>query len=262
EPMLLVKFLDSAIRLHFQCHPSREFAQRFLNSPSGKTEAYHILGVRDGVTTPYFYMGFQNPPSRDELRRWIETQDTAAMERCFEKIPVSIGDTFLIPGGFPHALGEGVFMIEIQEPTDFAVRYEFERGGYVLPEAARFMGRGMDFGLSLINFERIPRATIERDYRCRPRLVRDLGAGSHQDELIGPAQTPCFRVLKTRLVAPATRSEASFHIGIVTAGECAVSVGRETHQLRCYDKFFCPAGLAIRYEPAQECEILECLPPF
>lgn len=262
EPMLLVKFLDSAIRLHFQCHPSREFAQKYLNSPSGKTEAYHILGVRDGVTAPYFYMGFQNPPSRDELRRWIETQDTAAMERCFEKIPVSIGDTFLIPGGFPHALGEGVFMIEIQEPTDFAVRYEFERGGYVLPEAARFMGRGMDFGLSLINFDRIPRETVERDYRCLPRLLRDLGGGSQQSELIGPAQTPCFRVMKTRLAAPASKCETGFHIGIVTDGACAISAGGETHMLRCYDKFFCPAGLALRYEPSPTCEILECLPPL
>jgi mannose-6-phosphate isomerase len=262
EPMLLVKFLDSAIRLHFQCHPSREFAQKFLNSPSGKTEAYHILGVRDGVTEPYFYMGFQNPPSREELRRWIETQDTVAMERCFEKIPVSVGDTFLIPGGFPHALGGGVFMIEIQEPTDFAVRYEFERGGYVLPEAARFMGRGMDFGLSLINFDRVPRETVERDYRCRPRLLRELGGGSQQDGLIGPAQTPCFRVMKTRLAAPAVKGEESFHIGIVTDGACTISAGGETHMLRRYDKFFCPAGLALCYEPAPSCEILECLPPL
>jgi mannose-6-phosphate isomerase len=262
EPMLLVKFLDSSIRLHFQCHPSREFAQKFLNSPSGKTEAYHILGVRDGVTEPYFYMGFQNPPSHADLRLWIETQDTAAMEHCFEKIPVSIGDTFLIPGGFPHALGEGVFMIEIQEPTDFAVRYEFERGGYVLPEAARFMGRGMDFGLSLINFDRVPRETIERSYRCRPRHARDLGGDSQQDELIGPAQTPCFRVMRTRLAAAAVKSESSFHIGIVTEGACKISAGGETHLLHRYDKFFCPAGLALRYEPAPSCEILECFPPL
>jgi mannose-6-phosphate isomerase len=262
EPMLLVKFLDSAIRLHFQCHPSRDFARKFLNSPSGKTEAYHILGVRDGVTAPYFYMGFQNPPSRDDLRRWIETQDTAAMERCFEKIPVSIGDTFLIPGGFPHALGEGVFMIEIQEPTDFAVRYEFDRGGYVLPEAARFMGRDVDFGLSLINFDRVPIETVEREYHCQPTLLSDLGFGSHQFELIGPAQTRCFRVHKTRLVAPAAKSEESFHIGIVTTGACSIEVGGETHSVRRFDKFFCPAGLALHYEPSPDCEILECLPPL
>jgi len=260
-PMLLVKFLDSAIRLHFQCHPSRAFAQQHLNSPSGKTEAYHILGVRDGVTEPYFYMGFQHPPDPADLRRWIETQDTAAMERCFEKIPVEIGDTFLIPGGFPHALGEGVFMIEIQEPTDFAVRYEFERAGYVLPEAARFMGRGMDFGLSLINFGRYPREDIERDYRCRPRAVRDLGAGSRQDGLIGEDQTACFRVLKTHLAGPATKQETSFHIGILTAGACTIAAGGESHHLRRYDKFFCPAGITLHYQPAPDCEILECLPP-
>jgi len=39
----LLKFLDSAIRLHIQCHPTIPFAQEHLNSKSGKTEAYIIL---------------------------------------------------------------------------------------------------------------------------------------------------------------------------------------------------------------------------
>lgn len=262
SPMLLVKFLDSAVRLHFQCHPSREFAQKFLNSPSGKTEAYHILGVRDGVTEPYFYMGFQNPPTPERLKEMIARQDTAAMEHCFEKIPVRPGDTFLIPGGFPHALGEGVFMIEIQEPTDFAVRYEFDRGGYVLPEAARFMNRGVDFGLSLINFNRYPRETIERDYRCRPHARRALSEKSWQDTLIGPAQTPCFRVGQTHLHDPLTKTESSFFIGIVTAGACTLTVNGRRHRLQRYDKFFCPAGLGpVLFEPEPHAAILECYPP-
>lgn len=262
SPMLLVKFLDSAIRLHFQCHPSREFARRVLNSPSGKTEAYHILGVRPGVTDPYFYMGFQRPPDPADLRRWIETQDVAAMERCFDKIPVVPGDTFLIPGGFPHALGDGVFMIEIQEPTDFAVRYEFDRAGYVLPEAARFMGRSVDFGLSMIDFTRHPREAIERTYRCRPADRRELGARSWQETLIGPDRTPCFRVTKSHLHDTVTKTESGFHIGIVTAGACTVSAGGHEHRLRQYDKFFCPAGLGpLRYTPEPGAEILECHPP-
>ncbi|MBA4136234.1 MAG: hypothetical protein C0518_02825 [Opitutus sp.] len=262
SPMLLVKFLDSAIRLHFQCHPSREFAQQFLNSPSGKTEAYHILGVRDGITEPYFYMGFQNPPSPAELKHMIETQDVAAMERCFEKIIVQPGDTFLIPGGFPHALGEGVFMIEIQEPTDFAVRYEFDRGGYVLPEAARFMNRGLDFALSLINFNRYPREVIERDYRCRPQARRALSELSWQETLIGPAQTPCFRVCKTQLRDTVTKTEDSFYLGIVTDGACTLDVNGRLHHLKRYDKFFCPAGLGpVLFEPEPHAAILECYPP-
>ncbi len=264
HPMLLVKFLDSAIRLHFQCHPSRTFARAHLGSTSGKTEAYHILGVRDGITDPYFYMGFQHPPSREELRRIILDQDVAAMERCFEKMPARPGDTFLIPGGFPHALGEGVFMVEIQEPTDFAVRYEFDRGGYVLPEAARFMGRDVDFALDMIDASPRPLTEIERDYRCAPVREAELGTGSHTDLLIGPDKTPCFRVKKTVLAAPVVRtSGGGFHIGIVTAGACEVTVGGETLRLNRYDKYFLPAGLgAAQFTPVGgPAEILECHPP-
>ena len=47
SPQLLVKFLDPSIRLHLQAHPTAAFAQKFLQAPSGKTEAYHILAVRD-----------------------------------------------------------------------------------------------------------------------------------------------------------------------------------------------------------------------
>jgi len=35
-----------------------------------------------------------------------------------------------IPGGILHAIGEGIFMVEIMEPSDLAVRFEFERAGY------------------------------------------------------------------------------------------------------------------------------------
>jgi len=262
NPMLLVKFLDSAIRLHFQCHPSREFARARLGSPSGKTEAYHILGVRDGVTDPYFYMGFQHPPEPAELRRMIEEQDVAAMERCFEKIPANPGDTFLIPGGFPHALGEGVFMIEIQEPTDFAIRYEFDRGGYVLPEAARFMGRDLDFALEIIDQRQHSREEIERDYRCRPRREADLGPASHTDLLIGPAQTPCFVVKETTLGDTVTRDDRAFHIGIVTEGACDVTAGGETHRLNRFDKYLLPAGIGpVAFAPVGHAKILECHPP-
>ncbi len=42
--MVLVKLLDSAVRLQLQAHPTAEFAKAHLNSNSGKAEAYHILG--------------------------------------------------------------------------------------------------------------------------------------------------------------------------------------------------------------------------
>ncbi len=42
--MPLVKYLDSATRLHFQVHPTKAFAKERLDSNKGKTEAYVIFG--------------------------------------------------------------------------------------------------------------------------------------------------------------------------------------------------------------------------
>ncbi len=40
------------------------------------------------------------------------------------KIEVNTGDAFIIQGGVPHAIGEGCFLLEVQEPTDFTMRTE------------------------------------------------------------------------------------------------------------------------------------------
>jgi mannose-6-phosphate isomerase len=267
QPQLLVKFLDSGTRLHFQVHPTREFAQRVLGAPSGKTEAYHVLAVRGakeaaGEATGYIYAGFQRPPSPAQLRAYITTQNLAAIEGCFDKIAVKPGDTFIIPGGTPHALGAGLFLVEIQEPSDLVIRFEFERAGYVLPESARFMNRDVDFALTVFNFAPLTAADLDARVRCQPRRLRDLGGGSHQDELIGPAQTDCFRVRKTFLARPTVKDETGYVVAIVTAGAVIAEVGGEVHRLRCYDKVFLPAGLGpVKFTPEPHAEILECLPP-
>lgn len=264
QPQLLVKFLDSGTRLHFQVHPTREFARRVLGAPSGKTEAYHVLGVRGSAESEgYIYAGFQRPPTAAQLREYILSQNIPAIESCFDRIAVRPGDTFIIPGGTPHALGAGVFMVEIQEPSDLVVRFEFERAGYVLPESARFMGRDVDFALSLFNLSPLSMTDIENRVRCRPRRIREMGPGSYQDELIGPNQTDCFRVAKTHLAGPVVKDESSSAIAIVTSGALMAEAGGERHRLDTYQKFFLPAGFgSLRLTPLQgPADLLECFPP-
>jgi mannose-6-phosphate isomerase len=267
QPQLLVKFLDSGTRLHFQVHPTRDFARRVLGAPSGKTEAYYVLGTRGVDAAPeatgYIYVGFQRPPTAAQLREAIVTQDLAAIEACFDRIPVRPGDTFIIPGGTPHALGAGVFMVEIQEPSDLVIRFEFERAGYVLPEPARFMGRDVDFALTVFNLSPLTPADLETRVRCRARLLRDFGGGSIQEELVGPAQTDCFRVVRTRLKGPVVKDENAGVIAIVTRGRVMVAAGGESHRLTTFQKFFLPAGLGpVKLDPLQgDAELLECFPP-
>ena len=155
-----------------------------------------------------------------------------------------------------------LFMVEIQEPSDLVVRFEFERAGYVLPESARFMERGLEFCLDVFNLAPRTAADLDARVRCRPRRLRELGPGSWTDELIGPAQTDRFRVTKTHLAAPVVKDETTCAIAIVTAGHVTVETGGETHRLQLYDKVFLPAGLGrATFTPAPSAEILECHPP-
>ena len=49
---VLAKLIDSQVRLVVQAHPDRRDAQRFFSSRFGKTESWHILGLRGDVPEP------------------------------------------------------------------------------------------------------------------------------------------------------------------------------------------------------------------
>ncbi len=263
QPQLLVKFLDSAVRLHFQCHPSATFARERMGHPSGKAEAYHILRIREDIREPYVYIGFQRPPARDQLRQWIETQDLASIEACFDKIPVKPGDTLFIPGGFPHAIGEGILMVEVMEPSDLAVRFEFEKAGYVLPESARFMGRGLEFCLEVFDYSRTSLEEVRKRYFFKPRELEVYPGGRGTlYHLLGQETTPTMELRKSVLQGLVRKTTDRCFIGIVTRGKVTLSTGEDRKELRELDKFFYPAGGGpLTMEPAGTAEILECYPP-
>lgn len=263
NPMVLVKFLDSSIRLHFQAHPTREFSMQYLNSNSGKAEAYYILKIRDEIEDPYIYLGFQQPPGKQELKQIIEQQDISTLKQCFDKIPVNQGECYFIPGGMPHAIGEGILMIEIMEPSDWAVRFEFERGGYTLPEEARFMKRDLDFCLDVFDYNKHSVEDVINNNKKQPEVTKQYADGSIKQLLIGDNTTDRFRVYKTEIKSHIEKAENEFFIGIVIQGQCKVTVGDETLVLKQFDKFFCPAGIdSIAIEASEGAEIIECYPPL
>jgi mannose-6-phosphate isomerase len=258
----LLKFLDSAIRLHVQCHPTIHFAKKYLNSNSGKTEAYVILKTREEVKNPYIYLGFQKSPGKKELRDAIIRQDVPGILSYFEKVYIKPGDVFIVPGGFPHAIGEGVFMIEIMEPTDFAVRVEFERGGCVLPEQARFMGRDVDFALSMFNYEKISIEDVKRKFFLKSELLQKFSNSSFEYNLIDEKATKCFKVKKLIVKGKVEKSENSFFIGIVSSGKGKISSGNLTYNLKFGDNFFIPSKTqGVIFESGEGMEVITFFPP-
>lgn len=254
----LLKFLDSSIRLHMQCHPSIPFARKYLNFNAGKTEGYYILGVRPGCEG-YIYLGFQRPVEQQKFKEAILQQNIPEILASFEKIPVKPGDCFLVPGGIPHAIGEGVFMVEMMEPTDFAVRIEFERGGYVLPESARFMNRGIDFALSMFDFTARSVEETRRTFFIKPRPLPLAGDGKHES-LFEPRITECFRAEQIAVTGKAEVEHDSFRVLIVTEGEGRLHAGAMELPLKQYDRILIPYQTP-RIHLKGEMELLLALPP-
>ncbi len=257
----LLKFLDSAIRLHIQCHPTIPFAQKYLNSNSGKTEAYIILAIRENISEPYIYAGFQKMPTKEAFKKIIEEQDNDALLSCFEKIPIKPNDVFIIPGGMPHAIGEGILMIEVMEPTDFTVRVEFEREGYILPEASRFMNRDIDFALSMFNFEEISTQEIKKRFFCEPkRLIRQNQ--SIEYTLIDKEKTPCFYVNRLDVKGRFEKENRSFYIGIVLKGMGIIDIEGQRYSVKEGSRFFIPhQSKKVIYESEFPMEIIIVSPP-
>lgn len=262
NPMLLVKYLDSSVRLHFQAHPTAEFAKERLGSNHGKAEGYYILDIREDVTEPYVYVGFQRPPSREDFKTMIETQNIEAMEACFEKIPVKPGDCLYIPGGSPHAIGEGILMVEIMEPSDLAVRFEFSKSGYTMPEEARFMKRDLDFCMDVFDFSPLSVEQAISKFYQQPKIEHHYSNHSFQETLIDQTVTDKFKVKKSTINGVVKKTEQDFYLGIIVKGECNITIGDEITELKKFDKFFCPAGVECTTIHSESgVEILECYPP-
>ncbi|HWG01604.1 MAG TPA: mannose-6-phosphate isomerase [Trebonia sp.] len=188
---LLVKLLDTAERLVVHFHPSRDFARAHLHSCHGKTEAWIITDVTADPgddTAGHVYLGFREDVSLATVRQWVDAQDKAALVGALNKVPVRPGDTCLVPAGVPHAIGNGITLVEVQEPTDFSIMLEWK--GFDIDGAAEgHLGLGFDLALE----------ALDRTRWDQSRLSGVLG--SWQRESSRPATPPTAGV--TRLLPAA-----------------------------------------------------------
>ncbi|MGE4489325.1 MAG: class I mannose-6-phosphate isomerase [Kiritimatiellales bacterium] len=188
---VLMKLLDSSVRLHLQAHPDREFVHAHFGGHNGKTECWYILSTRRDDA--YVYLGLQHPPAPDVWQRMVEEQDLDGMRACFDKIPVKPGDCLMVPSGVPHAIGEGIFMIELQEPTDWVVRCEFSAGGHVLEHSARFMGLELADVMPMFDFTEYSLGAVRSRLQQAPEVLRSE-ASFTEERVIGSAHQKVFRL--------------------------------------------------------------------
>jgi mannose-6-phosphate isomerase len=196
------------------------------------------------------------------LRRMILEQDMAALERCFDKIPVKPGDVFVVPGGLPHAIGGGVLMVEVMEPTDFVARVEFNVAGRIIPESARFMGRDLDFALDMFSFEPMPVVTVQSRWRCTPDVIEETD-GLRRETLVDKRVTDRFNVWRTTVAGRARWRANGFTILLLIEGNCSIANQHDETHLTRFDRILIPHDFGdLEMTAGEQAVFLECQPPF
>jgi mannose-6-phosphate isomerase len=256
---LLVKLIDSAERLTIQVHPTRPDSERYFHSPFGKSEFWVILGGRelDGEP-PYVLFGFKPGISREKWERLFRNQDIPGMIDCLHKLPVKAGETYAVPGGIPHAIGPGCFLLEAQEPTDFTLRPErVTPKGRVLSDESCHMGAGFEAMLSMFDYTGYTLEELRERFIGSCRLDDDEPAVT--DLTAKTPQMPFSVVYHSVRGKGALSSPGGFSVVLCLEGEGSVG----GVPLSAYGSLFVPASAIERGIEASgtgSFKLLECLP--
>lgn len=210
DTKLLVKLLDAGQRLPVHAHPDGAWVrQHMLGATHGKAEAWYVLA--GGAV----HLGLQEDISLGELQRLVQEQ--AIVPGLLEKLhrfDVVPHQTVYVPPGTLHALGEGVLVVEVQEPSDLSVLLEWT--GFAIDGASKgHLGVGWETALTAVDRAGRSRKDMQK-LIVNPDLVKaeDRAAGV----LAAPSEA-FFRMERLRVVPGEQKTlECGFAVMVILDG--------------------------------------------
>jgi mannose-6-phosphate isomerase len=195
DPALLVKLLDAGERLPLHFHPDDSFAAARLGARRGKTEAWFIVDADPGASV---HVGFSRDIAEEELAELVDAQDPPLVLDTMHRLPVEAGDAIYVPAGLPHVIGEGILLLELQQPSDLSLLLEWKG---VMTEREAFLGLSRELVLG----------AVERAAANPQRLT------SRRDAHLFPSEADGF--LRAQVVTGGDRLEPAFSVVVVVEGE-------------------------------------------
>ncbi|MBR5233546.1 MAG: class I mannose-6-phosphate isomerase [Clostridia bacterium] len=244
---ILTKILDSSIRLPVQCHPDKEFSRKHFNSEYGKTESWIILGAGEDAC---IYFGFNKRYTKEEFRAAFD-KDESVLVSMLNKIPVNVGDVFLIPGKAIHAIGKNCLLLEVQEPTDFTIQPENTCGDYVLSDNEKYLGLDPDIAFDCFDMELDSLEKTLKAAKCEPVKVGNV------EKLITHEKTPCFAVNRYNIKGEKVSLPCP-SVYVVTDGTGKVICDDFVRDVRKGDYFFAPAVIDGKLFAEGDMKIIQC----
>jgi mannose-6-phosphate isomerase len=239
DPRILIKLLDAGERLPVHFHPDDGFAARSLDSPQGKTEAWIILEAEVGASV---HVGFARDIGEAELVEMVIAQDADALLADMNPLSVQAGDSIFVPAGLPHAIGEGILLLELQQPSDLSLLLEW----HGMSQADALLGLERDAALAALTRSRVSALELEQ--------LRDgRGASLFRRE--------ADRFFRAELISGGARLEASYSVLVCYAGEGVLaSESCDPIVVRRGSTVLVPFAAGVTHLTGS-CEAIRCLPP-
>lgn len=228
---ILIKLLDLDQRLPVHLHPDRAFSRTHLGLAHGKTEAWYVLDAPEGATVG---VGFAREMSFDQVFDWVRDRDSAALLGALQRKVVRPGDAMLVPAGLPHTVADGVFVLELQEPTDLSILLEW----------ADFNVDGTKDGHLDLGFETalqaVDRSAISAGDLDRLVIPREQVAGAGLHSVMPASADPYFRAQRIDSSAGPVSVDAGFAIVLITEGHGIVHTGQGDREVARGDVLLIP----------------------
>lgn len=235
----LMKFLDAQDVLSVQVHPNDIQARRTSPKENGKTEAWVILQSRPGSK---IYAGLKPGVTRRDLEAAVANQTVENTLHAFEP---HAGDCLFIPAGTVHAIGAGIVLAEVQQPSNITYRL-FDWGRVDASGKSRELH--IAESLECIDFDRGPVAP-------RTPVVSKTAAGI--SELLVMCEYFVMRRHQVNSPMPIS-ADNQCHMISVLAGAATLTAGGEQLSLGRGSTVVLPAAsLPATIAPAGECTLLE-----
>lgn len=235
---LLIKFIDAQDNLSVQVHPDDDLAMRKYGQ-NGKTEMWHVIASEPGSG---LYVGFREKVTRAHLE---DALASGTVDQLLKFYPVQPGDTFMIPAGTVHAIGKGVLLAEIQQPSDITFRvFDWNR----LDNEGNPRELHVKEALEAIHFDEQTQ-DFKIDYQ--PAL----------NKTVKLVRSPFFNTSVLEFDQPLSKSFTeidSFVIYICLDGQILMACGDKRERLETGEVVLVPADIEeVQLLPARKSKVLE-----
>lgn len=209
DTKILVKLLDAGQRLPVHAHPHVKWAKAHVGAVHGKAEAWYMLNAGE------VHLGLKETISIPDLLPLVKEQKVDTLLGMMHKIPVQARQTIYIPPGLLHAIGEGIMLVEVQEPEDLSILLEWQ--GFDI-DGAKDGHMGLGFEKALTG--------VETKERTLEEVQSLISPPNKVGSVIVPSSEEYFR-LEHLKIEHETKCERGFAVIIVLEGNITVKTSSD-----------------------------------